>query len=202
MGVYEPVMNIQLWKSYVDEMEIYIEAPSGERIGPLSEKAGAQRYSPGRTELLVYYGKPGPFQVTQEIYFDFLPRDTYIESGIWKIELRGRRVREGDFFLWMPGGQVLNQGTGFYSSNVEENADHPFYRGEGDHGGSLRFPAERLCGFFRTGREEAFLSQAGSGAPGVDITAPVPGGGYGSFTGTSFAVLLSPEARPFLWSLG
>ena len=39
VGVYEPVMNIQLWKSYVDEMEIYIEAPSGERIGPLSEKA-------------------------------------------------------------------------------------------------------------------------------------------------------------------
>ena len=61
VGVYEPVMNIQLWKSYVDEMEIYIEAPSGERIGPLSEKAGAQRYSPGRTELLVLLRKAGAF---------------------------------------------------------------------------------------------------------------------------------------------
>ena len=46
------------------------------------------------------------------------------------------------------------------------NADHPFYRGEGDHSGGLRFPAERLCRFFRTGREKAFLSQAGSGGAG------------------------------------
>ena len=113
-------------KRKMDEMEIYIEAPSGERIGPLSEKAGAQRYSPGRTELLVYYGKPGPFQVTQEIYFDFLPRDTYIESGIWKIELRGRRVREGDFFLWMPGGQRTSAaaGSGTYAE-AGENMSAP-----------------------------------------------------------------------------
>ena len=40
----EPTLNVQLWKSYEDEMSIYIENPSGNRIGPLDEKLGPQRY--------------------------------------------------------------------------------------------------------------------------------------------------------------
>lgn len=202
VGVFEPVMNIQLWKSYVDEMEIYIEAPSGERIGPLSEKAGAQRYSPGRTELLVYYGKPGPFQVTQEIYFDFLPRDTYIESGIWKIELRGRRVREGDFFLWMPGGQVLNQGTGFYSSNAEETLTIPSTAAKVITVGAYDSRLNAFADFSGRGGRRLSYPKPDLAAPGVDITAPVPGGGYGSFTGTSFAVPFVTGSAALLMEFG
>ena len=202
VGVYEPVMNIQLWKSYVDEMEIYIEAPSGERIGPLSEKAGAQRYSQGRTELLVYYGKPGPFQVTQEIYFDFLPRDTYIESGIWKIELRGRRVREGDFFLWMPGGQVLNQGTGFYSSNAEETLTIPSTAAKVITVGAYDSRLNAFADFSGRGGRRLSYPKPDLAAPGVDITAPVPGGGYGSFTGTSFAVPFVTGSAALLMEFG
>ena len=202
VGVYEAVMNIQLWKSYVDEMEIYIEAPSGERIGPLSEKAGAQRYSPGRTELLVYYGKPGPFQVTQEIYFDFLPRDTYIESGIWKIELRGRRVREGDFFLWMPGGQVLNQGTGFYSSNAEETLTIPSTAAKVITVGAYDSRLNAFADFSGRGGRRLSYPKPDLAAPGVDITAPVPGGGYGSFTGTSFAVPFVTGSAALLMEFG
>ena len=76
----EPVLNVQLWKSYADEIEISLVTPSGERIGPLSEQIGTQRYQAGETELLIYYGKPGPFQVTQEIYFDFIPRGVILQE--------------------------------------------------------------------------------------------------------------------------
>ncbi len=69
---YEPVLNVQLWKSYADEIEIYIEDPAGVRIGPLYEAIGPQRHRTGDTELLIYYGKPGPFQITQEVYIDFI----------------------------------------------------------------------------------------------------------------------------------
>ena len=46
----EPTLNVQLWKSYEDEMSIYIENPSGNRIGPLDEKLGPQRYRLGNTD--------------------------------------------------------------------------------------------------------------------------------------------------------
>ena len=60
VGAFEPTLNVQLWKDYEDEMEIYIENPAGVRIGPLEENLGAQRWRLGNTELLIYYGKPAP----------------------------------------------------------------------------------------------------------------------------------------------
>ena len=42
VGAFEPTLNVQLWKDYEDEMEIYLESPSGERIGPLYERLGPQ----------------------------------------------------------------------------------------------------------------------------------------------------------------
>ena len=38
-----------------------------------------------------------------------------MDSGVWKVLLSGKRVRSGQYFLWLPGGNVLNRGTGFYS---------------------------------------------------------------------------------------
>ena len=61
IGTYETTLNLQLWKAYADEIEISIETPSGERLPTLSEKIGTQRYRAGETDLLIYYGKPGPF---------------------------------------------------------------------------------------------------------------------------------------------
>ena len=67
VGAFEPTLNVQLWKDYEDEMEIYLESPSGEQIGPLYERLGPQRHLLENTELLIYYGKPGPYQLSQEI---------------------------------------------------------------------------------------------------------------------------------------
>ena len=64
----EPALNVQIWKSYVDEMDISIVSPSGERVGPFREILGPQRFMLGSTELLIYYGEPKPYSVRQEIY--------------------------------------------------------------------------------------------------------------------------------------
>ena len=91
VGAFEPTLNVQLWKDYEDEMEIYLESPSGERIGPLYERLGPQRHLLENTELLIYYGKPGPYQLSQEIYIDFIPEGNYVDSGVWKVLLSGKR---------------------------------------------------------------------------------------------------------------
>lgn len=114
VGAFEPTLNVQLWKNYEDEMEIYLENPAGERVGPIFETLGAQRWQAGNTELLIYYGKPAPYHVTQEIYVDFLARDRkrpYVDSGVWKIILAARNIKNGEYFLWLPGGKTLNPGT-------------------------------------------------------------------------------------------
>ena len=61
----EPTVNVQIWKSYVDEVDISLISPSGVRVGPIQEILGTQRFLLGNTEILLYYGEPSPYSVRQ-----------------------------------------------------------------------------------------------------------------------------------------
>lgn len=199
---YEAALNVQLWKHYEDVMEIYLENPAGERIGPLYENLGPQRYRAGDTELLIYYGKPGPYFVTQEIYIDFIPTGIYVDSGVWKIILRGKDIKDGEYFLWLPGGNVLNPLTSFYLPRAEGTLTIPSTALRLISVGAYNSRSDVYADF--SGRGSKFLPYGKPDfvAPGVDITAPRPGGSYASFTGTSFAAPFATGACALLMEWG
>ena len=188
IGPYEPALNLQLWKAYEDEIKIYVENPSGIRIGPLEERMGAQRWRAGNTNLLIYYGKPAPYHVTQEIYFEFLPDALYVDSGVWKLVLQGINVKNGDYFLWLPGGKTLNPGTGFYLPRVQGTLTIPATARRLISVGAYDSRLLSYVAFSGRGSSELPYGKPDLTAPGVGITAPRTGGDYGSYTGTSFAV--------------
>ncbi len=183
---YERTLNLQLWKSYVDEMEVFLVHPSGERIGPLYENLGPQRYYMGNTQLLIYYGEPSPYSVAQEIYLDFLPRNTYIDQGIWTIELRGKRIVNGEYYMWLPGGNVLNQATGFYAPIPYWTLTIPSTARRVIAVGAYDSQANTYADFSGRGRMVA-AAKPDLVAPGVGIQTTKSGGGYTAVTGTSFA---------------
>lgn len=188
IGMYEPSVNVQIWKNYQDRMKIYLEHPSGERVGPLEQILEAQRFRMGDTELLVYYGEPSPYSIAQEIYVDFLPVQDYVDSGIWKFYLEPVRIIEGDFDMWLPGGGQVEKATRFYQPTPDR---------------TLTIPSTALqvitVGAYNP-RLQSYADFSGRGytrgtdyikpdlvAPGVDIHTARAGGGYGLVTGTSFA---------------
>lgn len=199
---YEAALNVQLWKHYEDVVEIYLENPAGVRIGPLYENLGPQRYRAGDTELLIYYGKPGPYFVTQEIYIDFIPTGNYVDSGVWKIILRGKDIKDGEYFFWLPGGNVLNPLTSFYLPRAEGTLTIPSTALRLISVGAYDSRSDVYADF--SGRGSRFLPYGKPDfvAPGVDITAPRPGGSYGSFTGTSFAAPFATGACALLMEWG
>lgn len=77
----EVSLNLQIWKSYVDEVAIMLIDPSGNASGRIDERTGIQRITVGETELLIYYGEPKPYSVRQETILHFswrvilLPRE-------------------------------------------------------------------------------------------------------------------------------
>lgn len=206
---FESTLNVQLWKSYADEFDVSLVHPAGQVIGPLPESLGPQRYTVGDTELLIFYGKPSPYSVSQEIYFDFLPANDYIDSGIWRFRLTPRRIAQGRYDLWLPQAQTLNAGTRFYAPSVENTLTIPSTARNVIAVGA--YDPRRLiyAPFSGRGNPPGQPLPAGAlpvkpdlAAPGVDITAPAVGGGYTSVTGTSFAAPFVTGAAAMLMQWG
>ena len=201
---YESSFSIQLWKSYSDQFEISLQAPSGEQFGPFSENLGPARFRYRRTQILLYYGKPGPFSTEQEIYFDFIPDEgTYVEEGIWTFFLRPVSLVSRRYDFWLPSAGGLNTATRFLrptpdttltipstaSKVITVGAYNSYYNSYADFSGR---------GFTRlTNQVKPDLA-----APGVGIMAPAVNGGYQSVTGTSFATPVVAGSAALLMQWG
>ena len=199
----QPTINVQIWKSFVDEVEISLRTPSGTLVGPIQKILGPQRFRVGETEILLYYGEPNPYSVAQEIYLDFLPAGTYITSGVWEIILTPRKIVEGEYEMWLPSENVLNKGTGFLfpkeniSLTIPSTAERVISVGAYD---ALTFTYANFSGrgyLLGSGRIKPDLV-----APGVNVTTARAGGGTVTASGTSFATPFVTGAAALLMEWG
>lgn len=189
VGPYEPNLNIQIWKSYVDQFDISLRSPSGTIVGPFQQILGTQRFRIGQTSLFLYYGEPNPYSQAQEIYLEFLPINDYIDSGIWYINLIPRNIvtTTTNYHLWLPGGGVLNGSTRFLQPTPDTTLTTPSTASVPITVGAYNSLLGTYADFSGRGYTRTNQIKPDLVAPGVNITAPVAPDGYGSFSGTSFA---------------
>lgn len=204
VAAYETGFSVQLWKYYTDQFQIRLRTPSGEILGPLSERLGPARYTYYDTQILVYYGKPKPYSAAQEIYFDFIPTPgSYIESGIWAFQLTPQRIIDGRYDFWLPSSAVLNQSTRFLHADPDTTLTIP------------SAASQVLTVGAYNSRTGAYADFSGRGftrthdqvkpdicAPGVNLMAPMNGGGYHSVTGTSFAAPIAAGSVALIMQWG
>lgn len=199
----QPALNIQLWKAYTDVADISLISPSGIRIGPIQEVLGSQRFTVGGTEILLYYGEPSPYSAAQEIYIDLLPTENYINPGVWRIVLSPRKIVSGAYELWLPSESALNQGTGFLYPTEGRTITIPATAGRAISIGAYNARTLVYADFSGWGYAgEGGGTKPDLAAPGVDVSAPVPGGDRASFTGTSFAVPFAAAGAALLMEWG
>ena len=203
VGTYETGFGMQIWKNYEDGMRIFLRDPFGGAEIELVPVRGTDRIRVGETELLIYYGEPSPFNAAQEIYIEFVPERTYVESGIWTFRFLGTGDEETAADLWLPSAAAVGRDTEFLESSpdttltIPSTAFRPVTVGAYDSGTGIYAP------FSGRGDTRVYRAQKPDlAAPGVGIMAPDRDGGYSPVTGTSFAAPLVTGAAALLMEWG
>ena len=199
---YETAFSIQIWKSYLDEVDITLISPGGRRAGPIQKLLGAQRFVLEETEILLYYGEPSPYSQSQEIYLELLPRGDYVDTGIWTLELAAGEIRDGHYHIWLPSSAALNGGTRFLRASADTTLTIPSTARRIAAIGAYDSRTLTYADFSGRGgtcdlREKPVLV-----APGVRILTTAPGGTYAEVTGTSFATPFATGAAALLLQWG
>jgi subtilisin family serine protease len=184
---YEFSLNLQIWKNYYDQFSIIITAPNGTRVGPIPQVLGTQQFPIGQTQVFLYYGEPTPFNPQQEIYIELIPIGTYINSGVWRIELVPERIVTGDYDIWLPAGGVKNPATRFLLPSEFTTLTVPSTADMVISVGAYNAYTDSYAPFSGRGYTRNLRIKPDIVAPGVNINSCAPGGGYAIRSGTSMA---------------
>lgn len=200
---FESSLNLQLWKNYYDDYDVELISPGGLSSGAVSKVLGTQRFRLENTEILLYYGEPGPSNQLQEIYFEFLPAADYIQSGVWKLRLIPKKILSGNFDLWLPSGGSLNSATRFLTPELSTTLTIPSTAFRAISVAAYDAYLESYATFSGRGftRDGRFI-KPDLAAPGVNITSAAPGGGYTSRSGTSMATPFVTGAAALMMEWG
>lgn len=202
---YETGLSVQLWKQAIDIMNVTLVSPSRERLLlNLSNNVVPQavRQTLDDTTLLCYLGEPLPYNGTQEIFIDMIPRNHYINSGVWNVVLTPVNVVTGEYRIYLPSYAARNSGTGLFLPTTEMTLTIPSTARRAVTVGAYDVNLRSYADF--SGRGYVYRYDAGRTnaaedgqivadvkpelvAPGTNITVPVPNGGYEKVSGTSFA---------------
>ncbi|WP_342759078.1 S8 family peptidase [Kineothrix sedimenti] len=193
---YERTVSVQLWKEYADIFLVTLISPGGERQIVDTRRSGTIRLTMEQTDVLIYIGEPSPYSVDQEIYFDFIPRQNYINSGVWTFLLQPVKIVTGNYYFYLPSSVILNSGTRFYSPTPEVTFTIPSTAHKVITVGAYSSIYDSYADFSGRGflLENRLESRIASEwvkpdlvAPGVDISISDGMGGTELVTGTSFA---------------
>lgn len=196
VGNYQSSVSVQLWKEYVDRFRVALISPSGIREEIDTLRTGMQTFIMEQTKVLLYIGEPSPYSVNQEIYFDFLPIQSYVNPGIWTFELVPIITVSGNYDLYLPSSVALNTDTRFFTPVPDKTLTIPSTSAKVITVGAYDAAYEAYADF--SGRGYPMQSIVGErvnqgsvkpdiAAPGVAVNTIAPGGIPVQVSGTSFA---------------
>ncbi len=185
---YEKSLAVQIWKDYVDEFDIQVIAPSGERTQVISKEGYIYRETLGETDINILYGTPRPYSRFQEIYISLTPQNRYLDSGIWIINLIPKKVVNGRYDMWLPTRGSINKSTRFLKPDPDITLTIPSGTDKAISVGAYNSYNDTIASFSGRGftREEN-LVKPDIVAPGVNIVSASNTGGTNSMSGTSMA---------------
>ena len=183
-----PSFYLAMWKNFVDVFTVELIFPNGYTTGEILPYETTRTYNLGDASVIINYGQPQFYNSFQEVFFQVNTPENAPYVGVYTVKIRASNIVDGDFDIYLPTVEEVGRETAF--SLPEENS-------------TLTIPSTAqnviTVGGYDSSRE-IISSFSGKGytidvvyvkpdlvAPSVNVITTQAGGGYGVFTGTSFA---------------
>ncbi len=189
--------SMELWTDALNLLAVSVISPSGEqtyRFPVRSEQTASYTFVLERTTITVDYKVLVERLNAELVFFRFVVPT----AGIWKIVVEPVQVAEGDFHMWLPMTEFLENEVFFLQSNPDYTITEP--------GSTI---SAMTVGFYN-GNDNSIAIQSGRGytrsnrikpdfvAPGVDVTGAATRNQFASRTGSSVAAGITAGAAALI----
>lgn len=199
---YTTGINIQVWQSYLDNIDISLITPEGTVLGPFSGYQEVITYRLYDMNIQIINGYPTPINRNRETYIALIPDGSYIREGIWTIRLRGRNISNGIVDIWLPVAASTSTDVHFLRPVADVTLTIPSSARGVISVGAYNQNTLTYAPFSGRGYNADGIIKPDIVAPGVNIDVPVSGGGYTYVSGTSFATPFVASACAMLMQWG
>lgn len=197
----ETGFSTELWGQPPELYSVGIVSPLGETIARIPARltqSTTLRFTLEKTVIDLYYELVEAGTGNELILLRFRNPT----PGIWTVRVYNDTDMSSSFHMWLPITGLISPGTVFLSPNPDTTLTIPANNKEvitvstyNAYNGSLYIHSSR--GYTRDGRIKPDIA-----APGVDVSAPVSGGGYEPSTGSSAAAAITAGAVALLVNWG
>ncbi|MCL2852348.1 MAG: S8 family serine peptidase [Defluviitaleaceae bacterium] len=185
----QPSAYLTVWKNFTDTMTFELVAPDGGSTGKLSATVQELSVRLGATNVVAQYGQPSHYSPDQNIYFRLEAAQSggRIAEGLWVLRVVAGEITDGRIDVWLPTNQEVTDKTAFVNPTPDITLTIPSTADGVITVGAYDAALGSIANFSGRGLERDGAVKPDIVAPGVDVLAPMAGGGYDSFTGTSIA---------------
>lgn len=194
-----------IWKPLIDEVELILQSPTGERTEVLSLLTPNRAYLFDQTTVLVNFSEPFVDTTQQQIFILLQGQDDNpINTGLWQITLRGKRILEGNYNVW--GSIVLgaDNNTRFVEASLDITLTSPSDSEGLTSVGAYNGSTTQLASFSGRGYTSDGRIRPKLVAPGINVTVPSVRVGelYTTASGTSIAAAFVAGAYVLMQAYG
>lgn len=194
-----------VWKPLIDEVEFILQSPTGERTEVLSLLTPNRAYLFDQTTVLINFSEPFVDITQQQIFILLQGQDgNPINTGLWQITLRGKRILEGDYNVWGSIVVAPNNNTRFVESTIDITLTSPSDSEGLTSVGAYNGSTTQLAPFSGRGYTADGRIRPRLVAPGVNVTVPSVREGelYTTASGTSIAAAFVAGAYVLMQAYG
>lgn len=199
---FEQGINIQIWREFIDLIDIFLVTPDEKELGPFNNYQKTMKFSINNMDIFVLNEYPTPVNRNQETYISIIPKNDYLQEGIWKIKFNPKSIVNGRVNIWLPVAASTSSELRFLRAKEFTTMTIPATARNAISVGSYNQNSLTYAPFSGRGYTLSNDIKPDLAAPGVDINVAAPDNGFATVSGTSFSAPYVSSAAAILMEYG